>query len=1195
LLQTVVTSYNGAAPPITFPILRRTVTLQIPNSVGLQSKTDIFLNSLGLVTETDQYAYGSGAPGSLLRKTLITYNTSLTNHILDRPASVITQDGSANVIGETTYAYDETAVSQNSGTPPQHVAITGSRGNPTTVSTFSTGAASLSKQYSYYDTGTVNVATDVNGATTTYGYSSGSCGYSFPDSVTLPLSLSASTAYNCTGGVAISSTDPNGKISSANYASDAFFWRPNSVQDAAGALTSIVYTGQTQMESTMNFNGAISTADVLTTLDSQGRPLYRQTKQSPSANNYDSAQNVYDAVDALLKTTVPYVGTAGQPGPQGTPATTTNYDALGRPTLVTDGGGGTVTSTYTKNDVLQAIGPAPAGEHVKQKQLEYDALGRLTSVCEITGVTGSGACGQTLPQTGYLTTYTYDTTTVNSVLYNRTRVNQNAQPNGTAQTRTYLYDLLGRLVSETNPESGTTAYVYDSDAGGPCAGGTYLAGNLVKRTDAVTNVSCYSYDQLHRVLNITYPSGSYAASTPKKYFVYDAATVNSSAMVNAKGHLAEAYTCSGTCGSKITDLGFSYSARGEVSDVYQSTPHSGGYYHTTAGYWANGALDTLSGIPGRSTWTVAVDGEGRPYSATYGTTNWVKTTTYYPSNPQTTVTYGIGTTPDTDVYTFDANSGRMNQFKFTVGSTPVSLTGAVSWNPNGTLGSLGITDNFNASNTQNCTYAYDDLARANSVNCLNGSTTVWNQSFTLDPFGNISKSGTSSFSASYSAATNREQTVGSCSPTYDANGNLTKDCSFVTPYTYAWDAEGHATSLNGVTLTYDALGREAEFGSGSVFSQILYSPIGKIGVMNGQTPVVTRFPLPGGSTAQIVGASGSNYTVHADWLGTSRLTTALNNRNMFFDGAYAPFGESYAVAGTASGELDFTGQSQDTLTGLYDFLYREYNPVQGRWISPDPSGLSAVDPSNPQTWNRYAYVLNNPLSYTDLLGLDCVYLNDSGDSVQSIDQSSGNGECDANGGYWIEGAVNSPSWLTVNSDAGTVSGFGLDSNGDPEFSIAGAMDSNALGAWTQTFGTANTSGNSSAANNGGILNDVANWFRTAKFLGIGGSLWIAHPAIPVGWSPGANFVSDGKDIHGCLSLLAGGVGAKVPGGSVGLLFGDKSKAFAIIQGWSVTLNVNTPFYGLGVQIIASSAGTLAGPTIGTPGASLQAGYGGPCH
>src|SRR5207244_4311568 len=57
----------------------------------------------------------------------------------------------------------------------------------------------------------------------------------------------------------------------------------------------------------------------------------------------------------------------------------------------------------------------------------------------------------------------------------------------------------------------------------------------------------------------------------------------------------------------------------------------------------------------------------------------------------------------------------------------------------------------------------------------------------------------------------------------------------------------------------------------------------------------------------------------------------------------------------------------------FDFPAREYNPRQGRWISPDPAGLSAVSLGNPQTWNRYAYVGNNPLLNTDptgLLGVD---------------------------------------------------------------------------------------------------------------------------------------------------------------------------------------------------------------------------------
>jgi RHS repeat-associated protein len=54
---------------------------------------------------------------------------------------------------------------------------------------------------------------------------------------------------------------------------------------------------------------------------------------------------------------------------------------------------------------------------------------------------------------------------------------------------------------------------------------------------------------------------------------------------------------------------------------------------------------------------------------------------------------------------------------------------------------------------------------------------------------------------------------------------------------------------------------------------------------------------------------------------------------------------------------------------MYDTLNRELLPTQGRWLSPDPAGMNAADPSNPQSWNRYAYVLNNPLILIDPSGL----------------------------------------------------------------------------------------------------------------------------------------------------------------------------------------------------------------------------------
>jgi RHS repeat-associated protein len=104
--------------------------------------------------------------------------------------------------------------------------------------------------------------------------------------------------------------------------------------------------------------------------------------------------------------------------------------------------------------------------------------------------------------------------------------------------------------------------------------------------------------------------------------------------------------------------------------------------------------------------------------------------------------------------------------------------------------------------------------------------------------------------------------------------------------------------------------------------------------------------------------------------------------------AYAPFGETYNEAVNA--DRSFTGQDQDVVTGsggtgAYDFLYRKHDPSAGRWLSPDPYGWSAVDQTNPQTLNRYAYVMNDPLGLIDQLGL-CVslyaFIHNSGPGTQ---------------------------------------------------------------------------------------------------------------------------------------------------------------------------------------------------------------------
>jgi RHS repeat-associated protein len=66
--------------------------------------------------------------------------------------------------------------------------------------------------------------------------------------------------------------------------------------------------------------------------------------------------------------------------------------------------------------------------------------------------------------------------------------------------------------------------------------------------------------------------------------------------------------------------------------------------------------------------------------------------------------------------------------------------------------------------------------------------------------------------------------------------------------------------------------------------------------------------------------------------------------------------------------IEFTGQYRDPETSFDWFNVRHMSGAQGRFQSPDPANAGA-DPTNPQTWNAYAYVGNNPLSYTDPSGM----------------------------------------------------------------------------------------------------------------------------------------------------------------------------------------------------------------------------------
>ncbi len=357
--------------------------------------------SYGDVLAVKKYGFGatyppSGTPASETDTTYANVNGitcgTVSSYIYDHPC-VVTTLSSGTIVRQTEFTYS-------------------TAGHPTQTSTWVSGSTYLKSQATYNANGTIATATDVNGTTvSTYYYNgTGGCNNLFPTSVTVTGSglpsggLTNSSQWNCTGGVAAQTTDPNGHVTTYGYVNQSGtadpLWRLLSTTDPIGNVTWSVYSpGGTlpATEETILANSSTSSVDVLTTFDGLGRPYLKQTRQSPTSTNFDTVVTTYDALGRVSVVGMPCVAAASTTCSSST--TTTTYDGLNRPLQVTDGGGGTVSYKYVQNDVLQTVGPTPTF----QKQSEYDGLGRLTSVCEITSASGSGSCGQSNAETGFLT------------------------------------------------------------------------------------------------------------------------------------------------------------------------------------------------------------------------------------------------------------------------------------------------------------------------------------------------------------------------------------------------------------------------------------------------------------------------------------------------------------------------------------------------------------------------------------------------------------------------------------------------------------------------------------------------------------------------------------------------------------------------------------------------------------------------
>jgi RHS repeat-associated protein len=105
--------------------------------------------------------------------------------------------------------------------------------------------------------------------------------------------------------------------------------------------------------------------------------------------------------------------------------------------------------------------------------------------------------------------------------------------------------------------------------------------------------------------------------------------------------------------------------------------------------------------------------------------------------------------------------------------------------------------------------------------------------------------------------------------------------------------------------------------------------------------------------------------LHVDHLGSTRLTTDGGDGHVLTLHEFLPFGEEILPMADASTKM-FTGHERDQETGLDYMMARSYGYSLTRFLSPDPIGGSSLDP---QSWNRYVYVRDNPLGLIDPTGL----------------------------------------------------------------------------------------------------------------------------------------------------------------------------------------------------------------------------------
>ena len=384
----------------------------------------------------------------------------------------------------------------------------------------------------------------------------------------------------------------------------------------------------------------------------------------------------------------------------------------------------------------------------------------------------------------------------------------------------------------------------------------------------------------------------------------------------------------------------------------------------TYAYDADGFMDGRT-LPSGRALSMINDGLGRLKQVSETGQVYVQNIAYHPSGQIAAMDYGNG-----QLFTQTLNARLQPEHLISQKGSNKALDLLYTYDLRGK-----VTSTTNVAITgDNRTYGYDALGR------LTTATGSWRASaYKYDALGNI-----------------REKTVGTRTlvMTYNQTNRLTSHTDSEGPTrALSYDIRGNVTWLGSQRFTYDFADQPRKL-LGDVTGDYTYDGnlkrVKSVVTKNGVTKTIYNvYDASGtlvhvdettdGRTTDYIGKIARIKTeggvstpiwIHMDHLGSAQTMTSANGLVLCRE-QYTPYGTTLTNPMSNGDQAGFTGHIKDSATGLNYMQARYYDPLIGRFLSIDPVGFS---PGQPQMFNRFAYVNNDPVNNIDPDGKDKVFV-----------------------------------------------------------------------------------------------------------------------------------------------------------------------------------------------------------------------------